>query len=165
MSVVYSVRMSAPLRRATLLMFGLLWASGCYWLVLHWFFAQPGAFGSIPHPWEPVVLRIHGWMAVGSIFLLGWISAQHVLERWPLMVKRLSGVLMAAVAALLALSGYALYYTTDRVHDRAAVIHEIVGAAAVIVALFHWRRYRGRRWGGINGARGAASDPQRNAMD
>jgi hypothetical protein len=49
---------------------------------------------------------------------------------------------MATVAVILALSGYALYYTTDRLHDLAGVTHEIIGVAAFLLALTHWRRYR-----------------------
>jgi hypothetical protein len=49
---------------------------------------------------------------------------------------------MAGVAAVLALSGYALYYTVDNLHDFAAIIHELIGAAAILFALTHWRRYR-----------------------
>ena len=37
------------------------------------------------------------------------------------------------------------YYTTDRLHDSAAVIHEILGAAAILIALTHWLRRGTRR--------------------
>jgi len=76
------------------------------------------------------------------VFLLGWVTARHVSDRWPQMVKRTSGISMATVAVVLALTGYALYYTTDRVHDLAGVTHEIIGVAAFLIALTHWRRYR-----------------------
>jgi hypothetical protein len=125
-----------------MVVFGALWLSGCYWLVLHYFLARPSDFGPVQHPWEPLMLRIHGWIAVASVFLLGWITARHVSDRWPQMVKRASGLSIAAVAATLALTGYALYYTSDRLHDAAGVIHEFVGASAVLFALTHWRRYR-----------------------
>jgi len=129
-------------RAALYLIFGGLWASGCFWLILHEFFARAGAFGPVPHPWEPPLLRLHGWMAVGGVFLLGWITARHVSDRWPQTIKRLSGLAVAGVASILALSGYALYYTTDALHDAAAVAHEVLGAAAILFALAHWRRYR-----------------------
>ena len=125
-----------------MLTFGALWLSGCYWLVLHYFFAQPSEFGPVQHPWGPVILRIHGWIAVAGVFLLGWVTARHVTDRWPQMVKRSSGIAMASVAAVLSLTGYALYYTTDRLHDAAGVAHEVIGGAAFLFALTHWRRYR-----------------------
>jgi len=49
---------------------------------------------------------------------------------------------MASVAGVLAISGYALYYTTDGLHNGAAAVHELVGGVAVLFALTHWRRYR-----------------------
>lgn len=134
---------------AVTLIFGGLWLSGCYWLLLHHFCARASEFGPVQHPWEPVVLRIHGWIAVAGVFLLGWITAQHVSDRWPQAIKRISGVAIAGVAAILAVTGYALYYTTDRLHDIAGAIHEVVGGMAVLLALTHWRRPRPVRRSGL----------------
>ena len=145
MAVQYPQRMSGGLRFAVLLTFGALWLSGCYWLLLHYFFARPSDFGTVEHPWSPAILRIHGWIAVGAVFLLGWITARHVSDRWPQTIKRVSGVGIASVAAVLALTGYALYYTTDRVHDFAGAIHEVLGGAAILLALAHWRPHRRAR--------------------
>jgi hypothetical protein len=142
MATVIPQRMSLGLRSAVIATFGALWFTGCLWLVLHYFFAQPSEFGPLENPWSPVILRIHGWIAVLGVFLLGWITARHVSGLWSQVIKRVSGVSMATVAALLALTGYALYYTTDRLHDSAGVAHEVIGVAAFLFALTHWRRYR-----------------------
>jgi hypothetical protein len=128
-----------------MLTFGALWLSGCYWLLLHYFFARPSDFGPVQHPWSPMLLRIHGWIAVASVFLLGWVTARHVSDRWPQMTKRVSGVGIASVAVILALTGYALYYTTDRLHDLAGAVHEVLGGAAILLALAHWRPHRRAR--------------------
>jgi hypothetical protein len=120
--------------------FGSLWLSGCYWLILHYFCARPSDFGPVQHPWEPMILRIHGWIAVAGVFLLGWVTAQHVSDRWPQMLKRISGVAIAGVAAILCVTGYALYYTADRLHDAAGTTHELLGGMAILLALTHWRR-------------------------
>lgn len=122
--------------------FGALWLSGCFWLILHFFFSPPGEWGPIQHPWSPSVLKIHGWIAMASMFLLGWVTARHVSDRWGQTQKRLSGLSMTSVAAILAVTGYALYYTTDGLHDAAALAHETFGGAAVLLALVHWRRRR-----------------------
>jgi hypothetical protein len=153
MATQYRQRMSKGLRWAVFVTFGALWASGCYWLVLHYFFARETDFGLAQHPWAPMVLRLHGWIAVGSVFLLGWITASHVSDRWPQLIKRVSGLAIACVAAVLALTGYALYYTTDGLHDAASVVHQFIGAVAVLFALTHWRRYRHRRQGSVGARR------------
>jgi hypothetical protein len=142
MAAVFPQRMSLGLRSAVMVAFGALWLTGCLWLLLHYFFAQQTDFGPVENRWSPVILRIHGWIAVSGIFLLGWVTARHVSDRWPQMIKRASGISMATIAVILALTGYALYYTTDRLHDSAGVTHEIIGVAAFLFALTHWRRYR-----------------------
>jgi hypothetical protein len=149
--------MRPGLRAALYVIFGGLWVTGCLWLILHEFFARPGAFGPVRNPWEPGILRLHGWMAVGGMFLLGWVTARHVSERWPQTIKRPSGVAVASVSIVLALSGYALYYTTDRLHDVAAVAHEILGACGILFALLHWRRYGPR----LSARRAAEKSPPR----
>src|SRR5262245_46370698 len=97
-----------------------LWVSGCVWMILNYFFATNGEFGPVPHPWQPGVLKMHGWIAVLSVFLLGWISSGHILERWRQPRNRLSGFSLAGLAILLTATGYALYYTTDQLHTVAA---------------------------------------------
>jgi hypothetical protein len=135
-------QMSASLRMLTFSAGALLWISGVAWLVLHYGFAQRTAFGPLPNPWEPTVMRVHGLLAVAGVFLLGWITAGHMSERWRSRPRRISGLLLAASGAILIMSGYALYYTTGSPHEVAALAHEVLGAAALIVALAHWWRRR-----------------------
>src|ERR1051326_124474 len=138
MATPYPQSMSPALRVTVMVIFGALWGSGAYWLILHFFFSQPSDWGPVQHPWSPSVLKIHGWIAVASVFLLGWVTARHVSDRWTQMQKRVSGVGMVSVAAVLALTGYGLYYTADRLHDAAGLAHEALGGAAILFALVHW---------------------------
>ena len=142
MASSYPQPMSPGLRSTVMVTFGLLWLSGCLWLALHLFFSQSGEWGPVQHPWAPSVLKIHGWIAVASVFLLGWVTARHVSDRWPQPNKRVSGLGIASLAVILAVTGYALYYTTDRLHDTAALAHETLGGAAILLALVHWKRRR-----------------------
>jgi len=135
-------QMSPRLRAAVLACGALLWLSGALWLVLHFAFAEQTAFGPLPNAWEPTVMRVHGGCAVGAIFLLGWITASHVVEGWARGRLRLSGLVLAGGAALLVITGYALYYTTGLLHDLAARTHDWVGSLSILIALAHWRRLR-----------------------
>ena len=83
-------------------------------------------------------MRSHGMIAVPGVFLLGWLSAAHIVERWRRGRRLVSGIAITVTAALLVISGYALYYLTDRPHAAAALIHEAVGVAAIVLALAHW---------------------------
>ncbi|HVW71002.1 MAG TPA: hypothetical protein VHB68_18615 [Steroidobacteraceae bacterium] len=132
--------MPPALRRAIYLVCALLWVSGCAWLILHFEFPVRTDFGPAPNPWEPSLLRLHGWVAVPMVFLLGWVTADHISDRWHHSRNRLSGFSLAGFALLLTVSGYALYYTTDRLHDIAAVTHEVLGVMAIVFALLHWAR-------------------------
>jgi len=134
--------MSPALRAAILTLGALLWLSGVAWLVLHFAFAQQTQFGPLPNPWEAVLMRLHGVLAVGGVFILGWIVAGHTIERWGSARKRLSGLLLVASAALLVASGYALYYTTGAPHEVASRAHEWLGAGSLLAALAHWWRNR-----------------------
>jgi hypothetical protein len=132
--------MSTGLRRAIYLVCSLLWSSGCTWLVMHYGFPAATEFGPAPNPWEPLLLKIHGWFAVGAVFLLGWITAEHISDRWRKSRNRVSGFSLAGLALVLTATGYGLYYTTDRLHEVAGFIHEIIGTAAIGFALTHWWR-------------------------
>ena len=131
--------MSTALRRVIYAICALLYFSGCAWLLVHFFFPVATDFGPAPNPLEPWMLRIHGWVAIGAVFLFGWITSEHISERLRKPHNRVSGLSLTVFVSILTLSGYALYYTTDRLHDASAVVHEVLGALAIVFALVHWR--------------------------
>jgi hypothetical protein len=131
--------MSTALRRLIYTTCTLLWLSGCIWLVVHFFFPVTSDFGPAPNPSEPWLLRLHGCVAVGAVFLFGWITSEHISDRWRKPTNRVSGLSLAAFVSILTISGYALYYTTDHLHDGAAVVHEVLGTLGIVFALVHWR--------------------------
>lgn len=132
--------MPAALRLTLWATFAALWASGCLWLAVHLGLERQSEFGPIPSPWEAPLMRIHGSLAVAGVFLLGWIGGSHVLARWTARRNRNSGLMLAATATMLIITGYALYYTTDRLQSAAAAVHEVLGGAAILIALLHWVR-------------------------
>lgn len=87
-------------------------------------------------------MRVHGVLAVGGVFLLGWIVGGHTIERWGSARNRFSGLALTGSAALLLASGYALYYTTGTLHEVASRAHEWLGVASLLAALAHWWRNR-----------------------
>jgi hypothetical protein len=138
------VPLPPALRAVVYAVAALLWVSGTLWLVLHYTQAQASAFGPLPNPWEAPLMRTHGIIGVGAVFLIGWMTAVHVSVRWAGERKRRSGLALAGTALLLVLSGYALYYTIGFPHDVAARLHEALGVLAPAAALAHWWRNRSR---------------------
>src|SRR5260370_39150957 len=106
-------RMSARKRVVIYLLLGTLWFSGCAWLVLDQFFESKGQFGMTPHPWAPAILLLHGIVAILSMYLLGWVTARHVLRWWPGRLRRLSGGVLAAFFLPLSLCGFAVFFVSD----------------------------------------------------
>ncbi len=136
----------SPRTRAVLIgVCALLWLSGALWLLLHYVYPDHNEFGRLPNRFEAPLMRVHGLVAVAGVFLLGWIGAGHIRARWSVALNRASGLWLLGCAAVLVLSGYALYYTTGGFHDAAALAHQGLGLVAIVAALMHWRRSRAGR--------------------
>ena len=126
-------------RLAVYAILGALWLSGCAWLVLNQFFESKGPFGVTPHPWEGAILTLHGILAIMSMYLFGWLTARHLLVRWPERSRRLSGATLAASFVVLAVSGFALFFVSgDRWQRPAALAHDVLGLGILALAIQHW---------------------------
>lgn len=133
------LRMPARGRLTVYLILGTLWLTGCAWLVLEEFFESTGPFGATPHPWEAAVLTLHGIVAVISTYLFGWLTARHLLARWPARSRRLSGATLAAFFVLLTISGFTLFFVSDdRLQRLAALAHDALGLGILVFAIQHW---------------------------
>ena len=126
-------------RLAVYLISTLLWASGLLWLMLDEFFTHEGQFGRTPHPLESPVLLVHGILAIVSAYVLGWISARHVLQWWTAGLRRWTGTVFATLVAILSLSGFALFFlSSDEWQRFTKITHEALGAAIIVFAIQHW---------------------------
>jgi hypothetical protein len=130
---------SPSFRRTTITALLLLWLSGAMWIVFHYFFPAHTDFGPAPNPLEPVLMKIHGAIAVFAVALLGWVSGRHITDNWPRVKKRVSGITMLVTYIVLVLSGYSLYYLLqDELRERVGQVHEVLGAIAIGIAVAHW---------------------------
>jgi hypothetical protein len=121
-----------------------LWVSGLLWLILDEFFARQEQFGRTPHPLESPLLLIHGVVAIVSAYVLGWVSARHVLQWWSGGLRRWSGGAFSVLVAVLSLSGFALFFVSSDTWQRLSKFtHEAVGTVIVLFAVQHW--FFGRR--------------------
>jgi len=149
----HDVRPQAATRRALYALSALLWASGAALIVLQLCFRQAGEFGFVRHPAEPALHTLHGVLAVLGLFGLGWLVARHVDPAMALSAGRngrnpreqrdgrRGGPLLLASIAVLASSGFALYYLPgDAARAASSWLHDVLGALVVVPALWHWLR-------------------------
>jgi uncharacterized membrane protein YfcA len=119
-----------------------LLATGGAWLLLHY---GRGA-GELPHPLEAWSLRLHGLAAFAGLFVLGLLAAAHIPQGWRLSHRRRwagqrsSGVQLCVIGALLALTGYLLYYfASEAVRPALGWAHTIVGVTMGVLIASHRR--------------------------
>lgn len=135
-----SVRLGVGGRRTVYAIASGVWASGMLWLVFHYFMRRTTEFGFEAHPLEAWWLRLHGAFAFAGLWLVGFLSARHIVNGWASRRRRLSGVAMLAATGLLVLSGYLLYYLSgDGPRSLVSIGHWGLGLAAP--GLFLWHRF------------------------
>ena len=120
----------------------LLLATGSAWLLLHY----STAAGELPNPLEAWSLRLHGLAAFSGLFVLGVLSATHIPQGWRLSHRRRwagqrsSGVLLCVIGALLALTGYLLYYfASEALRPALGWAHAFVGVVMGVLIASHRR--------------------------
>jgi hypothetical protein len=129
---------------------GSLVGSGIGWLIAHYLLVDTGSFGESHHPSEPWWLRLHGASVMAFLVVLGTILPGHVTRAWSLRknctqsVRRnvVTGTLMLSLVAVLALTGYGLYYSgSEELRPYISTGHWVLGLAA---AAGFYQHLRGR---------------------
>ncbi len=122
---------------------GVVFASGSLHFLLHQFLQTAGPFGAQPRPIEPWVLRLHGAAAMATLLLIGSVVPTHVTRWWRAGRNRIAGVMLLGLAAVLVVTGYALYYSgVEALRLSARWLHITTGVAALPAFLIHLSRGR-----------------------
>lgn len=109
----------------------LLLITGLGWLIAHYALSHEGAFGPEPNPSEAWWLRLHGASVILFLITFGALLPIHVIHNWRRWLHRKSGGVVVGFIALLALSGYGLYYVVnDNARHAISLLHWIVGLAS-----------------------------------
>jgi hypothetical protein len=110
-----------------------LFVTGVAWTLLHYL---DGSLGG-----QSMLMKLHGGLAMIALVLLGMLLAKHVPAGWRTGANKRSGISMLGASALLAISGYLLYYAGDEaVRAFASYFHTGIGLAIPIVLGLHvWR--------------------------
>lgn len=116
----------------------LLMGSGVGWLVAHFLLRAAAANGLGPHPAEAWWMRLHGGAVIGFLVTFGALLPGHVVPNWRQRRNRYTGLSVVIFIALLAVTGYGLYYLVD---DRQRAIssagHWVLGLLGCAALLLH----------------------------
>jgi hypothetical protein len=115
-----------------------LFASGALWLLFHYFVQVHGELGDRPHALEAWWLRLHGAAAMLMLAVLGSLLPIHVRRGWHQRKNLVPGISLSALALLLIISGYALYYFgSEETRPWISVFHWVLGLGAPLLLVWH----------------------------
>lgn len=117
--------------------------TGIAWLALH--FAPNGWIDEARSlHLQTESLKLHGAAAMLSLIAIGTLLIAHILPGLKNPQNRAAGILLLACAAILALTGWGLYYLGDEdLRSWTSNVHIAIGVAAAIAFIWHVR-YRKR---------------------
>lgn len=128
--------MSPWLQRVLYLLVLALVGTGLLDLRSDWQLANNPAL--LPPEWTASNRMLHGIAAYGLLLVAGMVAALHVLPRWRHQRQLKSGLLLALVLLLLALTGLALYYAgSERLRDASDWLHLLAGLALPLLLAVH----------------------------
>lgn len=127
--------------RLLLISGSLLWLSGAIWLCLHYFGQVEGEFGPEVSPFEPWLMRLHGFALIPALLGVGGLLVTHIPKGWNDVPQRNIGLALCTVLGWLILSGYLLYYVgNDFARSVSSFAHWSAGLAVPMLFLWHFKR-------------------------
>lgn len=134
------VRLDAPARHAFYVVMATLIGSGIWWLGVHY---ATEILGSGHDEWhrvahEALALKVHGATAFVALLALGAMGACHAWRGWHSRRNRISGSMVVIAFAVLAVTGYALYYlVSDTTHSPVSILHWVSGLVVAPMLALH----------------------------
>ena len=122
--------------------------SGLIWLAAHWAMpseqqlatdtAQINAKLAMCMQLKYWSIRVHTFVALVVLIVIGSLIPAHILARWPLKRNIWSGVVNIAAFIVLTLTGYMLWYVSEGgIKQWATWLHWVIGMALPIVLAVH----------------------------
>ncbi|HEY6530609.1 MAG TPA: hypothetical protein VIZ65_18120 [Cellvibrionaceae bacterium] len=137
MSVI-SLRIPQLYRRIFYSFLALSLCSGLLFFILEQWFVIEGEFGPQKHPWQGVVIRIHGASAFFMLMSFGALLAAHIPYGWKSTRSRKSGLFIASLVGLQIVLGYLLYYLAgETMREYTGYVHILLGLIMPIALFIH----------------------------
>ena len=124
-----------------------LFLSGAIWVLFGWLADHDAARADWLRSLKPWLLKLHGAAAMAFLVALGILIPTHIKRAWRVRRNRANGVFFVTVMALLAATGYGLYYFgDDQWRSATSWIHLSLGfGAPALLALHIWQGRRDTR--------------------
>ena len=129
------IRLKRFYRYSLYAVLALLFLSGGAWAYWNYLAASPGDFEASSKAWA---MKIHGAAAMAILVLIGMLLTAHVRFAWRAGRNRANGSLFLTAFAVLAVTGYGLYYAGgERLRAWTSWIHLAVGLVLPTLLLIH----------------------------
>ena len=116
--------------------------TGAAWAWVHRL-DDAGRAGAALRELKPLLMKGHGFAALGFVLLLGTLLPGHVRRAWHARKNRSNGAFFLTAVGLLTLSGYFQYYLGDESWRNAtSFFHLWLGLAAPGLLIWHIRQGR-----------------------
>lgn len=123
---------------AIYILFVVLLLTGLAWLALDQWVRVTGEFGPERHPAEHAALIVHGIAAYVFLMAAGALVPVHIKQGWSVGRNKASGLTVASLLGLLALSALGLYYLGgDVARNTTSIVHWAIGIGALPALLVH----------------------------
>jgi protein-S-isoprenylcysteine O-methyltransferase Ste14 len=118
--------------------FGALFFSGVFWLLLHYFPGRQDELILQSKPLKPSLMKIHGAAAMAALVILGVMIPSHMRRAWDKKRNRKPALVILSAVLFLILSGYALYYFGgEEMRPWISRFHSIAGCLLPLILLWH----------------------------
>ena len=111
----------------------LMVATGGGWLVLDNFFQQKSIVGLQKHPWQSVLINIHGFSSYLFSVLFGFILCEHVAVVWQAKKYKISGYALVGLSSVLIITGAVFLFVS--LPESPSIVTWIHVAAAFLLAV------------------------------
>jgi len=116
----------------------LLSLTGSAMIAFRYVLPTQDAFSAYPHWLWPRLLLVHVFAAPVFFFYVGSVWWTHVSKNWRIRKRRVSGGVLVGVAALMGISGYALYFLGSEVWlGFTRLLHAVAGAVCAVLYVTH----------------------------
>jgi hypothetical protein len=132
------MRLKSAFRFALYGIFGILFASGAFWLLADQMKNGAEADSEMWQQTAAYLLSLHGGAAMVTLMLLGALFPMHVQRAWRAKTNRATGIASLAIYGLLIATAFGLYYLgSEVVRPWISYVHIAFGLAVPAVVAAH----------------------------